>query len=115
MRKPQKPHRHTALIEHMHNLCPDYHKYEYKEFIQIFTQAVEDMVTEDKEVPLESFGIFSLKKVKAFRTYDPKTDKYVDYPESAVLKFKPSITLQKRVKLNTKSIRNLNENKETPV
>ena len=75
--------------------------YEYADFIAVFTEVIEKLIKENKEIQLDSFGSFIPKFNKELTTYSPNTKTTVTYPSSKTMKFKVSTTMQQRIKDST--------------
>jgi nucleoid DNA-binding protein len=88
----------------MAEASPDYLVYECEDFIDLFTEVIEQLVKEGHTIALDGFGTFQPKINPEFRTKDlQKTDDvFITYPESTTLKFTPAVSLQKRIKAYTK-------------
>ena len=76
-----------------------YHEYEYTDFITTFTEVIEKLITQGKEVHLDKFGVFMPKFNKELTTLALREKTKVTYPSSVTLKFKPSAGMQKRIKM----------------
>lgn len=90
------------LIKELHKFDDSYHEYEYSDFVNNLTDVIEQLIKEGHEVKLDNFGIFVPKVNQGFTTVNPKTKEQVTYPSSVTMKFKPSVSLQERIKKQTK-------------
>jgi nucleoid DNA-binding protein len=80
----------------------DYLVYECEDFIDLFTEVIEQLVKEGHIIALDGFGSFQPKLNPAFTTKSLTSDERCTYPESTTLKFTPAVSLQKRIKASTK-------------
>lgn len=90
--------RNVSLAKIMAEYDNSYHLYEYKDFLEIFTEVITQLVSEGKEVQLEQFGTFSPKSNPAKRLYSPLKNIYVDHPSSMGFRFIVSRVLNAKVK-----------------
>ena len=91
------------LIDKLVEFDDSYHKYEYSDFVNNLTDVIEQLIKEGHEVKLDNFGVFVPKVNKEFTTHNLKTGDRVTYPSSVTMKFNPSISLQQRIKEETKN------------
>lgn len=89
------------LIDKLVEFDDSYHKYEYSDFVNNLTDVIEQLIKEGHEVKLDNFGVFVPKVNKEFTTHNLKTGDRVTYPSSITMSFKPSVSLQQRIKEHT--------------
>lgn len=92
------------LIKKLHEFDDSYHEYEYSDFVNNLTDVIEQLIKQGCEVKLDNFGVFVPKVNKEFTTYNLKTGDRVTYPSSVTMKFNPSVSLQERIKEETRNV-----------
>ncbi len=94
------------LIEELNKYSDAYHKYEYEDFLTIFTEVIEKLVKEKHEVTLNNFGTFMPSINKSFMNYNLKEGIMKETPESVTMRLKVSQSLQNRIKAFNKENKN---------
>lgn len=89
------------LIKELHKFHDSYHEYEYSDMVNNLTDVIERLIKQGHEIKLDNFGVFTPKVNKEFTTVNPKNNNKVTYPSSVTMKFKPSVSLQQRIKKDT--------------
>jgi len=93
------------LASMLSEASPDYLVYECEDFIDLFTEVIEQLVKEGHTIALDGFGTFQTKINPEFTTKSLKTNERVTYPESTTMKFTAAPSLQDRIKAYYKRIK----------
>lgn len=101
-----------ALAKEMQEICKDYHLYEYEDFLEVFQTVVEKLVMQDKRVKVDMLGVFALKTTKSKQAWDIATKSWVQRDESYTLKFKPSSTLNDKIRSTMRTSKDQNATKD---
>jgi len=72
-----------------------------KEIVQRTFDAIVDTLIEEGRIELRNFGVFEVKRRKARKARNPRTDQPVDVPPKNVVTFKPGKEMLERVRQMT--------------
>jgi nucleoid DNA-binding protein len=101
------------LAELMHDFSDSYFKYEYQDFLEVFSAVIEQAIKDDIEIKLDNFGKFAPKYSKGLTLKALHSEEMVTYPPGCSLKFTPSKSMQNRIKVAFKKYKEGKETKET--
>lgn len=73
-----------------------------KEIVQWTFDAIIDTLIQDGRIELRNFGVFEVRRRKARRARNPRTDERVDVPEKNVVTFQPGKEMEERVRKDAK-------------
>ena len=73
-----------------------------KEIVQWTFDAIIDTLITDGRIELRNFGVFEVRKRKARRARNPRTNDRVDVPEKNVVTFQPGKEMEERVRREAK-------------
>ncbi|WP_020468577.1 HU family DNA-binding protein [Zavarzinella formosa] len=73
-----------------------------KEIVQWTFDAIIETLIKDGRIELRNFGVFEVKKRKARRARNPRTDEKVFVPEKNVVTFQPGKEMEERVRVEAK-------------
>jgi nucleoid DNA-binding protein len=73
-----------------------------KEIVQWTFDAIIDTLIEDGRIELRNFGVFEVRRRKARRARNPRTNDRVDVPEKNVVTFQPGKEMEERVRKDAK-------------
>jgi nucleoid DNA-binding protein len=85
-----------------------------KEIVQQTFDAIVDTLVEQGRIELRNFGVFEVKRRKARKARNPRTDEPVDVPPKCVVTFKPGKEMEERVRQLTEIPGAAEEEEETP-
>jgi integration host factor subunit beta len=68
-----------------------------KDIVQQTFDAILETLLEQGRIELRNFGVFEVKKRKARKARNPRTDQPVDVPAKNVVTFKPGKEMEERV------------------
>ena len=69
-----------------------------KEIVQWTFDAIIDTLIHDGRIELRNFGVFEVRRRKARRARNPRTNDRVDVPEKNVVTFQPGKEMEERVR-----------------
>jgi integration host factor subunit beta len=69
-----------------------------KEIVQWTFDAIIDTLLKDGRIELRNFGVFEVRRRKARRARNPRTNDRVDVPEKNVVVFQPGKEMEERVR-----------------
>src|SRR5207237_7315529 len=69
-----------------------------KEIVQWTFDAIIDTLIKDGRIELRNFGVFEVRRRKARRARNPRTNDRVDVPEKNVVTFQPGKAMEERVR-----------------
>ena len=69
-----------------------------KEIVQWTFDAIIDTLIQDGRIELRNFGVFEVRRRKARRARNPRTNDRVDVPEKNVVTFQPGKEMEERVR-----------------
>ena len=69
-----------------------------KEIVQWTFDAIIDTLIKDGRIELRNFGVFEVRRRKARRARNPRTNDRVDVPEKNVVTFQPGKEMEERVR-----------------
>jgi integration host factor subunit beta len=69
-----------------------------KEIVQWTFDAIIDTLIKDGRIELRNFGVFEVRRRKARRARNPRTNERVSVPEKNVVTFQPGKEMEERVK-----------------
>lgn len=70
-----------------------------KEIVQQTFDAIVETLLEQGRIELRNFGVFEVKRRKARKARNPRTDQPVQVPAKNVVTFKPGKEMEERVRL----------------
>jgi nucleoid DNA-binding protein len=73
-----------------------------KEIVQWTFDAIIDTLITDGRIELRNFGVFEVRRRKARRARNPRTNDRVDVPEKNVVTFQPGKEMEERVRREAK-------------
>jgi nucleoid DNA-binding protein len=73
-----------------------------KEIVQDTFDAIIDTLIKDGRIELRNFGVFEVRRRKARKARNPRTDERVDVPEKNVVTFQPGKEMEERVRREAK-------------
>jgi integration host factor subunit beta len=73
-----------------------------KEIVQWTFDAIIDTLIKDGRIELRNFGVFEVRRRKARRARNPRTNERVSVPEKNVVTFQPGKEMEERVKKEAK-------------
>jgi integration host factor subunit beta len=73
-----------------------------KEIVQWTFDAIIDTLIKDGRIELRNFGVFEVKRRKARRARNPRTNERVSVPEKNVVTFQPGKEMEERVRVDAK-------------
>jgi len=73
-----------------------------KEIVQWTFDAIIDTLIHDGRIELRNFGVFEVRRRKARRARNPRTNDRVDVPEKNVVTFQPGKEMEERVRKEAK-------------
>jgi integration host factor subunit beta len=73
-----------------------------KEIVQWTFDAIIDTLIKDGRIELRNFGVFEVRRRKARRARNPRTNARVDVPEKSVVTFQPGKEMEERVRKDAK-------------
>jgi integration host factor subunit beta len=73
-----------------------------KEIVQWTFDAIIETLINDGRIELRNFGVFEVRKRKARRARNPRTDERVFVPEKNVVTFQPGKEMEESVRVNAK-------------
>jgi integration host factor subunit beta len=73
-----------------------------KEIVQWTFDAIIDTLITDGRIELRNFGVFEVRRRKARRARNPRTNDRVDVPEKNVVTFQPGKEMEERVREDAK-------------
>lgn len=73
-----------------------------KEIVQWTFDAIIETLIKDGRIELRNFGVFEVKKRKARRARNPRTDEKVFVPEKNVVTFQPGKEMEERVRVDAR-------------
>jgi nucleoid DNA-binding protein len=73
-----------------------------KEIVQWTFDAIIDTLLTDGRIELRNFGVFEVRRRKARRARNPRTNDRVDVPEKNVVTFQPGKEMEERVRREAK-------------
>jgi nucleoid DNA-binding protein len=73
-----------------------------KEIVQWTFDAIIDTLIHDGRIELRNFGVFEVRRRKARRARNPRTNDRVDVPEKNVVVFQPGKEMEERVRKDAK-------------
>ncbi|HEX3148394.1 MAG TPA: HU family DNA-binding protein [Gemmataceae bacterium] len=73
-----------------------------KEIVQWTFDAIIDTLITDGRIELRNFGVFEVRRRKARRARNPRTNDRVDVPEKNVVTFQPGKEMEERVRQDAK-------------
>lgn len=73
-----------------------------KEIVQWTFDAIIDTLIEDGRIELRNFGVFEVRRRKARRARNPRTNDRVDVPEKNVVTFQPGKEMEEKVRQDAK-------------
>lgn len=73
-----------------------------KEIVQWTFDAIIDTLLKDGRIELRNFGVFEVRRRKARRARNPRTNDRVDVPEKNVVTFQPGKEMEERVRKDAK-------------
>jgi len=73
-----------------------------KEIVQWTFDAIIDTLIKDGRIELRNFGVFEVRRRKARRARNPRTNDRVDVPEKNVVTFQPGKEMEERVRREAK-------------
>lgn len=73
-----------------------------KEIVQWTFDAIIETLIKDGRIELRNFGVFEVKKRKARRARNPRTDEKVFVPEKNVVTFQPGKEMEERVRVEAR-------------
>ena len=73
-----------------------------KEIVQWTFDAIIDTLIKDGRIELRNFGVFEVRRRKARRARNPRTNDRVDVPEKNVVTFQPGKEMEERVRKDAK-------------
>lgn len=73
-----------------------------KEIVQWTFDAIIDTLIKDGRIELRNFGVFEVRRRKARRARNPRTNDRVDVPEKNVVTFQPGKEMEERVRKEAK-------------
>ena len=73
-----------------------------KEIVQWTFDAIIDTLIKDGRIELRNFGVFEVRRRKARRARNPRTNERVAVPEKNVVTFQPGKEMEERVKKDAK-------------
>lgn len=73
-----------------------------KEIVQWTFDAIIDTLISDGRIELRNFGVFEVRRRKARRARNPRTNDRVDVPEKNVVTFQPGKEMEERVRREAK-------------
>jgi integration host factor subunit beta len=73
-----------------------------KEIVQWTFDAIIDTLISDGRIELRNFGVFEVRRRKARRARNPRTNDRVDVPEKNVVTFQPGKEMEERVRQEAK-------------
>ena len=78
-----------------------------KEIVQWTFDAIIDTLIQDGRIELRNFGVFEVRRRKARRARNPRTNDRVDVPEKNVVTFQPGKEMEEKVReLEERELRN---------
>lgn len=69
-----------------------------KEIVQLTFDAIVETLLEEKRIELRNFGVFEVKRRKARKARNPRTNEHVFVPPKNVVTFKPGKIMEERVR-----------------
>lgn len=76
------------LIKFMNENFPDYHTYEYHDFMKIFRWSVVEMIKQGRNVFLDGIGHFEMMELKERQGSHPSTQEQITVPQHITVKFR---------------------------
>ena len=73
-----------------------------KEIVQWTFDAIIETLIKDGRIELRNFGVFEVRRRKARRARNPRTNERVSVPEKNVVTFQPGKEMEERVRVNAK-------------
>lgn len=73
-----------------------------KEIVQWTFDAIIETLIKDGRIELRNFGVFEVRRRKARRARNPRTNDRVDVPEKNVVTFQPGKEMEERVRKDAK-------------
>jgi len=73
-----------------------------KEIVQWTFDAIIETLIEDGRIELRNFGVFEVRRRKARRARNPRTNDRVDVPEKNVVTFQPGKEMEEKVRKEAK-------------
>ena len=73
-----------------------------KEIVQWTFDAIIETLIEDGRIELRNFGVFEVRRRKARRARNPRTNDRVDVPEKNVVTFQPGKEMEEKVRKDAK-------------
>ena len=73
-----------------------------KEIVQWTFDAIIDTLIKDGRIELRNFGVFEVRRRKARRARNPRTNERVSVPEKNVVTFQPGKEMEERVRVDAK-------------
>jgi nucleoid DNA-binding protein len=73
-----------------------------KEIVQWTFDAIIDTLISDGRIELRNFGVFEVRRRKARRARNPRTNERVSVPEKNVVTFQPGKEMEERVRVDAK-------------
>src|SRR5438105_4234080 len=72
------------------------------EIVRQVLDGITDTLVQEGRIELRNFGVFEVKKRKAWKARNPRTGERVSVPERRVVTFKPGREMQERVRQSEK-------------
>ncbi len=90
------------IVKRICEIDPDLTQQKTKQIVQtVLDMIVETLVTESR-IELRKFGVFEVRRRKARKARNPKTEEKVMVPEKNVVTFQPGKEMEERVRLEAK-------------
>lgn len=85
-----------------------------KEIVQWTFDAIIDTLIKDGRIELRNFGVFEVRRRKARRARNPRTNERVSVPEKNVVTFQPGKEMEERVRVDAKVYEPKKKTKKAP-
>lgn len=90
------------IVKRICEIDPELTQQKTKQIVQtVLDMIVETLVTESR-IELRKFGVFEVRRRKARKARNPKTEERVMVPEKNVVTFQPGKEMEERVRLQAK-------------
>lgn len=96
---------HKDLARYMNEKSDAYHIYEYDDMLKVFVKALQELTMKGEVIQLRGLGTFYPHATPERKVYNFQTQQTEIAKPSYILKFKPALTLVRKIRAEVKAER----------
>ncbi|MCX7666588.1 MAG: integration host factor subunit beta [Gemmataceae bacterium] len=91
------------IVKKICEIDPELTQQKTKKIVQTVLDMIVETLVQEGRIELRKFGVFEVRRRKARKARNPKTDERVMVPEKNVVTFQPGKEMEARVRLEAKA------------